>query len=405
MGQRPKGDVPELKKSQRGRGYVNVDGQKKDLGKWGTPELANAYADFCQQWAKAHQLNQPFQAPASPTVNELYLEFAHYADQRYRRDDGTSTSEAEAFDLSFRPFGDRYGKLKAAVIGQAELEAVRAELIAAKLSRRTINKRIGRIKRVFRWGVSRGKVDAVVLTRLESVRDLEAGYSGVADPPPKRPVPLADVRSTQAHLNRHICAMIDLQLATGARPGEVCALRGADLNQQGVVHLKDHDVKLTGGVWIWQPRWHKNKRRNKLLVYVLGPNAIALLTPWLRTDPEEFLFQPREARAEWEQSRIARAKTHRRVPRVPVPAAAQKRRPRDHYDSDTYGNAIERAAELAGVPHWQPHQLRRLVGTQTDQAEGIEASRKRLGHASIATTELYVERDLQEAARLAQRYG
>lgn len=400
MGRRPKGEIPALKISARGRGYVNINGKKHDLGRYGTLECQAAYLELAQRWTKAEAEATPYVAPDSPTVGELYREFYVYATARYRRDDGTPTSEAKSFNQSLTPFLERYRAMKADQVGQKELKAVRAEMIAAGLARKTVNQRIGRIRRLFRWGVGESKVDAVVVTRLESVRDLEAGYSGVADRATPGAVPLARVEATLPFLNRHHQAMVRLQLMTGARPGEVCAIKGADIDHAGVVRLKSHEVQLPGGAWVWQPIWHKAKRRGKALVYVLGPQARQLLTPWLRADPAEHLFQPGEARAEHDRRRSAAAK---RKGQSGAPRRVRKFRP--CYSVVTYGKAIAAAARAAGIAHWRPHQLRKLVASQTDRLEGIESSRKRLGHSSITTTEIYVETDLKEAARMAEAYG
>jgi len=52
-----------------------------------------------------------------------------------------------------------------------------------------------------------------------------------------RPVDLETVEATLPHLTRHVSAMIQVQLLTGARPGEVCIMRGCDLNRTGPVWL------------------------------------------------------------------------------------------------------------------------------------------------------------------------
>lgn len=398
MGRRAKGAIPALKRSKRDRGYVNLNGRKIDLGRYGTTECKTAYLELAQKWAKA-EAAVAFVAPDNPTVTDLYREFHDYAVARYRRDDGTSTTEVKSFKQSMRPFIRRYGNMKVDLVGQAEIKAVRAEMVAAGLARKTINQRIGRIRRVFRWGVSEQKVDAAVVTRLGSVRDLEAGYSGLVDSDPPGAVPLAVVEATLPFLNRHHQAMVRLQLATGARPGEACAIKGADIDQNGVARLKQHEVKLKGGAWVWQPSWWKSKRRGKILIYALGPKARELLQPWLRADASECLFQPGEARDEHDRQRTAAAKRKRTA----APSRARKFRP--CYSGATYGKAIAEAAARAGVEHWRPNQLRKLVASQTDQAENIESSRKRLGHSSIATTEMYIERDLKDAARMAELYG
>ena len=63
MGRRAKGAIPELKKSARGRGYVNIDGKKHDLGRYGTPACQAAYLELAQRWTKAEAAAVPYVAP------------------------------------------------------------------------------------------------------------------------------------------------------------------------------------------------------------------------------------------------------------------------------------------------------------------------------------------------------
>lgn len=401
MGRRKKGAPPALKYRKDGEAYVYVhdhDPQQISMGRG--DEITRRYRQFLGDWERGRYRGDQPKASEGCTVAELYCAFAAHADARYRRDDGTPTGEAKAFDRSIKPLLARCATMLADDVTARELKTTRQDMVDAGLSRRVVNQRVGRIRRVWRWGVAERIVAAATVVELESLPDLEAGYSGMHDPAPVRAVPLATVEATLPRLNRWHQAMVRLQLLTGARPGEVCGIVGADIDQDGVVRLKDHEVRLPG-VWVWQPRWHKSKRRGKLLVYILGPKAIELLRPWLRDDPSEPLFQPREAMAEYNAARIARAKFHNKSPRATNP----RRKPGTKYTTASYDLAITKAAAAAGSPHWSAHQLRKLVASQTDQAEGIESSRKRLGHASIATTEIYVEADLKEAARLAKLYG
>jgi len=50
-------------------------------------------------------------------------------------------------------------------------------MIEVDLCRNEINKRIGRIKRMFRWGVENELVPSSVLHALEAIRGLAAGRS------------------------------------------------------------------------------------------------------------------------------------------------------------------------------------------------------------------------------------
>ena len=75
---------------------------------------------------------------------------------------------------------------------------------------------------------------------------------------------------------------------------------------------------------------------------------------------------------------------------------------RDHYDDETYCQAVERACCKAGVPKWTPGQLRHNAGTKIRRKYGIEAARLVLGHQSASTTEIYAEKDAEEAARIKE---
>ena len=72
----------------------------------------------------------------------------------YRRPDGGPTSELDCLRAAFIPLRRLYDDLPAADLSPMKLKAVRETMIVAGLTcRTTINSRIGRIKRAFRWGV------------------------------------------------------------------------------------------------------------------------------------------------------------------------------------------------------------------------------------------------------------
>src|SRR5205809_64603 len=72
----------------------------------------------------------------------------------------------------------------------------REHMIAAGLCRRTINTRIGRLKRVFRWAVSYELLPAPVYEALRAVPGLLRGRGEARDTEPIKPAPEADVRAT-----------------------------------------------------------------------------------------------------------------------------------------------------------------------------------------------------------------
>jgi integrase len=109
-----------------------------------------------------------------------------------------------------------------------------------------------------------------------------------------------------------------------------------------------------------------------------------VLSPWLRDDPDAYLFQPRE-------SMLARQRT--------AGAAGT------HYSPTSYGNLIALACKKAGVPPFAPNRLRHACATRYDHAAGLEVASTILGHSDPAVTLIYAEKDLARAAEWVARLG
>jgi len=57
------------------------------------------------------------------------------------------------------------------------------------------------------------------------------------------------------------------------------------------------------------------------------------------------------------------------------------------------------------VPHWHPNQLRHTRATAIREAFGLEAAQAVLGHARADVTQVYAERNLALAAKVAAETG
>ena len=55
--------------------------------------------------------------------------------------------------------------------------------------------------------------------------------------------------------------------------------------------------------------------------------------------------------------------------------------------------------------HWSPNRLRHAAATAIRKEYGAEAARTVLGHSELDVTEIYAERDLAMAARVAAEMG
>jgi integrase len=349
----------------------------------------------------------------------LALAYWRHAQGYYVAQDGKPTSEIGNIKIAMHHLTDLYGDTQAAEFGPLALKAVRATMIAADLSRGTVNRYANHIRRAFRWAVAAELVPPAVYHGLQAVEGLRRGRSEARETEPVRPVAEAYVRKVLPFLPPAVAAMVELQILTGMRSGEVAIMRARDLNMNGPA------------VWQYRPARHKTAHHGYDRVIDLGPRAQAILRPWLKPDLEAYLFSPREAEA----VRNAARREARRTPLTPSAKArrlrADRRRrrrpPAERYTSGSYRRAIARgieranakiAADLAArgvtdpeaidaalVPAWHPHQLRHTFGTRIRQQYGVEVAQVLLGHHDLGATQIYAEVDRQKAARVAAEVG
>jgi integrase len=277
------------------------------------------------------------------------------------------------------------------------------------LSRGVVNHRISRIKRVFKWAVAEELIPSLVYHSLQAVGGLRYGQTAARETEPIRPAPDEHIEAVLPFVSPTVAAMIRLQRISGMRTCELVIMRPCDIDR-------------SGDVWIYEPFDHKNRWRGHRKLIPLGPQAQAIIAPFLARDGSAYLFSPREAEAWRLANRPVHYKPNRKTPIYPselkarekAKQARRKRTPkrpkRDHYDTDSYRRAIEyglKKAEKAGVkiPYWHPHQLRHNRGTEVRKRYGIEAAQVALGHARADVTQVYAERNLEQAREIAREMG
>lgn len=400
-----------------GQARVRIGGKDHYLGEYGSPESRNRYDDLIAEWFVRQSVDR-----ACLTVDQLVLKYLDHCDGYYRKS-GEATREIVNVRIAVRHLVRLHGRTLARQFGPKMLAAVRESMIAAGLVRRSCNQHVTRIRRMFRWAAAEELIPATTHHALTTVSGLRAGRSKAKESIPVRPVSEAAVSAIEPHVSRQVWAMVQLQLMTGMRPGEVVIMRGCDLN-------------TTGRVWEYAPSSHKTEHHGRRRVIFLGVRAQAIVREFLKSDLSAFLFSPAEARAEFDAER----KANRKSRMTPSQAARQKQRnpersPRDRYDVASYGQAIRKACEVAfGMPAelrnvpttipeprrsklrseakawreancWHPHQLRHSAATNIRREFGLDTARTVLGHASAAITEVYAERDFEAARAAAAAIG
>jgi hypothetical protein len=202
-------ELPRLPKYCRhkgtGQAYVTLKGREVYLGCYNSPKSRERYDRLILEWRQEHDHTECY----SLTVGQLCMEFLGFAAEYYRSEDGEPTTELQGFRYSLKPLCEMYRTVSVSEFGPRKLDAVRDGLIKRGLARSTINQTVGRIKRVFRWGVSRELVRSEILASLSALDGLKAGRSRAVEPPPVEPVLEEHVeaisRSGSSRSNRANC--------------------------------------------------------------------------------------------------------------------------------------------------------------------------------------------------------
>jgi integrase len=376
-----------------GLAVVTLGGRDVYVGRYGTPESRAEYDRVVAEWLlNGRGLPAPVSgAGADLTVNEFLVAYLNHVDSYYVKN-GRPTKESEDIRYAVRPLRQLYGHTLARDFGPLALKTVRKALIASGLCRNEVNKRVGKIKRAFRWAVSEEMIPPSVDHGLQTVPGLRRGRADVRESEPVKPVPDAQVDAIRPHVSRQVWAMVQLQRLTGMRPGEVVAMRTIDLD-------------TSGRVWLYAPGSHKTEHHGKRRTIYLGPQARAVLREWLRPDLAAPLFQPRDAMAE----RRAERRRGRKTPVQPSQRNRAKSRPKKQpgttYSVQSYGRSIDYGCDKANVPRWHPNQLRHNAATRLRKEFGLDVARAVLGHASPAVTEVYAELDGAKAVEAMEQVG
>jgi integrase len=220
--------LPALRCHKSGQGVVTISYRDYYLGKHGTLECKAAYNRLMAEYLAADR--QIVVSPAAVTVADLVNAFRKFAEQRYRHPDGRPTGEAENYRFAAIPLLELFADKPAAGFGPKSLKLVRQQMISKRLARTVINRSMNRIKFMFKHGVEDELIPPAIYEALRCVEALRRGEAGVREKPRVLPVTEAMVKAVLPHLNRHVAAMVQLQLLTGMRPGEVCLMRVGDID-------------------------------------------------------------------------------------------------------------------------------------------------------------------------------
>ncbi|MCR9245157.1 MAG: site-specific integrase [bacterium] len=407
---RKRNPIPKLcRHKATDRAYARVDGRHVYFGKWGTDDAVEQYRRLVAEHASGTNTSangsRRDEVVDDLTVAGLVVRYWRFIEHsgRYTKN-GEPTSERERVRGALDELLALYASVPVVEFGPRKLVALREAMAEGPSgrarSRVTVNGQVSRVRRLFRWGVERELVPPTVAHGLACVAGIRRGEtSTLAETAPVRPVDSTVAEKAADAAPPTIAAMIRLQLSTGMRPGEVCILRTADVDQ-------------TGDVWIYKPSSHKTEAHGVERAIPIGPAGQRVLAPLLRPDaPDAFVFSPGRAEEERhaEQRRQAMARYGDRG--RPNRSRDEERRQKpmvtlsERYDSSSYRKAIAHACRAAGVEPFGPNRLRHTALTEARRRAGLDAAQVLGGHTDAKTTQRYAEVLPAAAIQYARRHG
>jgi len=252
----------------RSAAVVTINGRDIYLGPYGSAESRARYNRLVADHLRGEPVLEPG-GEAPYLVANLCDEFLAWAKREYRTRDGNATRSVENIRLALRALFEHFANLAVDEFGPRCLLAYRAELIRKDLARSTVNDRVRLVRRAFKWAVENERVSPLILHGLQAVSGLRRGRGGARETEPVRPAREADVYAAMAYMPEPVRAMVELQLLTGARPGEILTMRAVDIDRRGEV-------------WAYRPASHKNLWRGHDRVIYLGPRSQEIVWSFLR---------------------------------------------------------------------------------------------------------------------------
>lgn len=369
----------------RNLAYVCINRKRVYLGKWGSPEAAEAYARLVDSLIHGDTMGDT----TAVTLADLAAAFLEARANYYG-----SPAQIERFKTALEFPLRLYANLPVDEFGPLKLQTVRQQMMeSGRFARNYLNTLVNCIRHVFKFGVERELVKPDTLLALKSVSPIKRGRSAMREAAPVKPVDIEIFQKTIEYLPPTVAAMVQLQRFTGMRPGEVCI-------------MKADDVDTTVDPWVYTLSHDKTDYRRAAddkRTIPLGKRAQSVLAPFLCRDG--YIFSPLAAERErGERDRAGRttpitAQTIRRDNR------AERRQYNVCYSTNSYRRAIEYACRLADVPKWSPNQLRHLYATEIRAKYGLEAAQIMLGHSTAYVTQIYAERDREKAVEIAMMEG
>ncbi len=301
------------------------------------------------------------------SVSDLCDAYARHVDEYYK-----GSGEASACTCATRILREMFGALAVGELKHTDLVRVREAFVRHGYTRNTCNKYTRIItNRMMPWAFDEGLINATTKAEMAALMPLKRGRTEAQEGRRVHAASTEHIEAAQACMMPNTADMVDVHRLTGMRPGEICQMRWADIDESQTP-------------WVYRPRHHKNEWRDQVRVVLIGPRARAILE---RHRDGEYPFSPIMATVE----RIAELRAKRTSPFYPCrnekfsradPHAVRK--PGPCWNTATYSRTIRAACERAGIAVWSANQLRHSFATEVRRRFGLAAASAVLGHSQGA---------------------
>jgi integrase len=362
-----------------------------------SPESWRAYAAFLARFRAGQPLGavpepeetaqepaERAQKPASPppqvlTIAELIERYWNHCLVYYRGPAGL-TGEHRNIRCALRPLLDLFGDILANEFEPSHLKIVRDDMIRRGWSRKYINKAIGKIKHLFKWGVGEKHVTAQVFGALAVLKGLEPYRSEARETAEVEAVSDDVIEATLRELAPDTADMIRVARLCACRPSEIVNINGEETDR------RDPDC------WWYRPKRHKNAHRGHKRSIPINREAQTILLPYIVAAGSGKLFRlkHRDGLRQAVERACARAFPHPVISAIPK----RKRTPQQRAELLAWNKAHR----------WHPNQIRHAALQEAREKDGADGAQALGGHKHIETTEHYTSvteaRAKQAAAKL-----
>lgn len=348
---------PRIYVHKSGRAFIRVrkDGRSRDYYLEGTPGSDECRAHYARLVAELSTGGVP--RPEVPRGGEVTV-FQLIDRWRAERGPEHARKELEQYGYSLAPLVDLYGTTPARDFRIPQLKTVRAEMVRRGWCRNVVNRRIVRVRTVFRWAEEADLIPPGSWHHLCTLRSLPKNAPHVRQTAPTHVTSREELQAVLAHLREPLRTMLEVQWLSGMRSCEVRLMAASRIDR-------------TQPTWIYSPEKDKSGWREGQAprAVFLGPECQRLLTPFLLR-AEEYLFPTRRA---------------------------------PHYSDTSYAHEIDKACKKAGVKV-TGYGGRHAAKLRVTREHGLDAARAFLGQKSLGTTNQYAaEIDHKTAEEVARK--